>query len=365
MASAGSIVFLLLPILIGALVDDLSFSEEQAGTLASSYFAGYLLICVCAVFLINQFSQASLAFFAYSGFSLGLICTAFSVSYALLAISLFIGGAGAGLLFGLAVAEIGRSQKSERDFGIMLFTQQLCAALLLFALPQIIAPRWGFQGMMLVLALFFLWAIPTVKWLSDEDGNSSQLQRDTDASRLGPMLWGVAALAVYFGALSGVWAFVERIASSQQISAENIGLALAFSMLGGIVGALAVAFQGNRFGWRAPIVLSSVVFVLLLAGFNQPFNVTAFALLSFVFSLFWNYVLGYQLSALTALDEDGRFAVLLPAAQALGAVAGPFFAGMIVMQNSYGQMLLIAAMTMLVATVAFLKLLGAAASRQS
>ncbi len=65
MAAAGAAIFLILPLLIGLLVDYRGLSEQQAGVLASTYFATYLLSSVSAYFWIHHVHWRGASVIAY------------------------------------------------------------------------------------------------------------------------------------------------------------------------------------------------------------------------------------------------------------------------------------------------------------
>jgi len=368
MAAAGASVFLLLPIIIGAAVDSLQWQQQRAGFLASSYFTGYFASCVAAVFLVRRFNLQILATAAYFCVCTGLLAAALTHEVVALSLCMLVSGWGAGLLFGLAVLIVGHGANSERGFGILLVSQQVTAMALLFVLPGYVVPQWGFGGLMVALGLFLATGILTVPWI----GNSAADQRATrsvnEADR--PSLsqphrvwFGLSALALYFAALAGVWAFVERMGLDGGMSSQWISLSLSLSMLGGVVGGLMVAILADRFGRSRPILLSLAAFLGVFIAYSIDYAALTYAVATFVFSLFWNYVLGYQMVLIADLDQVGRYSVLIPAAQALGAVLGPGAAGFIIAGMGYLTLLLVAALTVSLTTGVFLLIVKAENAR--
>lgn len=361
MAAAGAIIFLLLPIIIGAAVEDLGLDEELAGLLASSYFVGNLTACVAAVFFVRRLSWRLISMAAYGLFILGLLASSLIHSFAVLITAFLTAGAGAGILFGLAVTIIGDLAHKDRHFGLMLVGQQVFAALILFILPDYVVARWGFPGLTGVLAAVLSIALLTISWIPHASGvDNLSIDVKPKAALNGCWLvwWGLLALTIYFAALSGVWAFVERIADARSLSANEIGNGLAISMLGGVLGGLAVAALGDRFGRVAPLFFSSLVFCGIFLSYHSDFGFPVFTLATFLFSMFWNYVLGYQMGIVADLDSQGRFSVLIPASQALGAVLGAASAGMLVVDHGYGAVLAGGSVGIIVALLIFINLMG-------
>lgn len=367
MAAAGAAVFLLLPIIIGAAMDSFGWQQQQAGMLASSYFTGYFASCIAAVFLIRQFSFPILAKAAYVFLCIGLLAAGLMSDLVMLGLCMLVSGFGAGLLFGLAVLIAGQGPDSERGFGVLLVCQQLLAMALLFVLPRFIVPHWGFAGLMIALAIMMAPGVLSVVWLEEVRTEQKRLLPPINPgsapfSQRRSLWFGLTGLTVYFAALAGVWAFVERMGVDSGLSAQGISISLSFSMMGGVMGGLVVAILANRFGRSRPLVLSLAAFLGVFFAYSTDHGVLTYAVATFLFSLFWNYVLGYQMVIISDLDQAGRYAVLIPAAQALGAVLGPGVAGFIIASLGYIPLLLAAALTVGLTTGVFLLITPARAA---
>jgi predicted MFS family arabinose efflux permease len=345
--------------LIGSAVDDLGFSEQQAGLLASSYFAGYLLIGVSAFFWIRRISWPRLAIAAYIALASGLGISAFLTDFYGLAVSLFTAGCAAGALFGLGVTIISDTEQPDRNFGFVLATQQLLAALLLFSLPDLVIVPWGFQGLNLVLAAVTLLLGISALWIPggrSAMATGSVVTCATVSASSGTVWIGLIALTLYFAALSGVWAFLERLAGANGLSISQIGGALAIAMVGGVLGGLAAVVVGARWGRKFPLLGSTLLFVAVFLFYSGGFQTLGFTLATFLFIAAWNYVLAYQMAIISELDRDGRYAVLMPAAQALGAIVGPAVAGMLILAAGYKPLLWVASISIGLAILPFIYL---------
>ncbi len=340
-------------------MDTLGLSEEQAGLLASSYFTGYLCSCIATFGLVQRINHKTLARRSYTVLSLSLLTAALPLNPIAIALSMAFAGAGAGALFGLAVLIVGQTDNADRNFGILLVAQQLFAAALLFILPQWVIPIWGFSGLMLALSialgigLLFLNGIDN----SSQRRSSQNTKIITEVPFLLQTLTGLFALMVHFAALSAVWAFIERIAVDQGLQTDQIGFALAFSMLGGVIGGLLVAILGVRIGRSIPVWLSLLAFIGIFYCYSTNFDMLGFSLVTFIFSLFWNYILGYQMAIIAELDQGGRYAVFIPGAQALGAVTGPAAAGFIIANQGYISVLGAAGVIVFITSGLFLNLI--------
>ena len=116
MAAAGAAIFLLLPVIIGSTMDTLNLSEKQAGLLASSYFGGYLCACVASFGMVQRINHKTLAKGSYILLSLSLLAAALTLNPFAMGLFMALAGAGAGVLFGLAVLIVGQTDNADGNF---------------------------------------------------------------------------------------------------------------------------------------------------------------------------------------------------------------------------------------------------------
>ena len=91
-------------------------------------------------------------------------------------------------------------------------------------------------------------------------------------------------------------------------------------------------------------------------GYSQPVAWAQYTALAALLSFAWNFVLAYQMGIITGLDVGGRYAVLIPAAQAGGAMAGPALGGSLLSAGGYSLLLMVVPVGILIATGVFSRL---------
>ena len=347
MASTGAIVFLLLPLLVGQMIEDLGLDSAEAGQTASVFFASYFLSSASAFLWVHKIQIKNAAIIAYGLMIAGLFGASILPFTMLLIAGLAIAGLGSGMLYAVGVSILGAGENEARNFGVMLAGQQMLAALLFLSIPVMVAPEWGLQGSLLSIALAALLLSFTVRWLSPGLAIRGDSQIVLIASK--PELSTLLAMLIHFTALSALWAFVERIGTDSSLQHDFIGNALAFSMLGGLIGAAAASVQGNKYGSPGPIWLSAILFVIVNAAFYGPISGITFVITTFLLSLAWNYSLAYQMTVISQVDVGNRFTVLIPAAQSAGAMIGPALGGVLMLAGS-SSMLLVSGFGVLVAS---------------
>ncbi len=358
MSAAGAVIFLILPMLVGLFVDYRGFTEQQAGVLSSIFFAAYFLTGASAFLWIEHADLRRIGWIAYGLMVAGLAFTAAVKSPLAMATTLGLSGAGSGALFALGVAVIAQTRNQDRNFGWVLFAQQLSAATLLFLIPSWVVPHWGLSGGLLAIALAVGVMSMSLKLLPELASVARSEGREHGARDLGSggARWALVVMVLHFAALSALWTFVERIGAGSGLATSEIGNALALSMLGGLAGAVTVTVLGDRLGRQLPLWLAAIAFLLVAWGYSQPLVWLEFAALAALLSFAWNFVLAYQMGIVTGLDVDGRYSVLIPAAQAGGAMTGPVLGGWLLTVGGYALLLVAVPVGILMATAVFSRL---------
>ncbi len=353
MSAASVAVFLLMPMLVGSMVEQLGLTEAQAGYRLSSYFAGYTLICLSGYFWIRRFNWQYTAALAYLLLILGLLMSGW-VDTTLLYLTLFIAGAGAGALLGLSLTLISDMENPDRIFGWQMLAQQSLPAVLLFILPLVLADNAGFHNLVVVIVVALSLTLFSLKGIPSAGNKSTEISTGGfEWHQDRKVLFMLVAVGLYFTALSGVWAFVERFADAQGIRAEDSGFALALALVAGAVGGIVAAVIAGRVSRAAILVVLSITFILVFSGYATDFSFWGFLIASMTFSFCWNVCMAFQQGLIAELDVRGRFMVLLPAAIAAGAMLGPGLAGYLISVSGYNVMLGVMGIALIVLTLPF------------
>lgn len=340
MSSSGAIVYLISPVLIGSAIEHLSFSSDQAGLLIASYFTGYTLITLTAILWFHRCNLRTTAWLSSLIFGASLIIGAGSTSPTIAMFSLLIGGAGAGLLYGISITIISQSSDPGRYFGFALAAQLVLGSPLLFAGPAYISPQWGYSGVLLATATFVALMSLATNWVPKSIANH---QPDTVSVSLPdnkPLIFtAILAITIWFIGYSGIYAFIERIGSAGGLTGYEIGLILSLTITTGLAGALGAAWMGNRYGNVKPHLIGSVgTLITVLLLLDQPGLIRYTVAIVFL-TLSMNFWLAYMLSGVAAADISGRYAVLATAALGIGATLGPAIAGGLIEGFNYSPML--------------------------
>jgi predicted MFS family arabinose efflux permease len=349
MGAMGALVFLALPLLIGLFIDELGFSEQQAGLVASAYFATYFIASASAFLWIDRISLRRCG-------SLACLCIAAGGSLATLvstptglACAMALAGVGGGMAFSIATSVISQRPGADRDFGWLLATQQLLAALYLIA-----SGNWNLDLSLLFVTALALVLVPgTLALPSVRNTPECKSGMEDGHPRKNQAWFALLALMINFMALSALWAFVERIGAASGLDPAEVGSALSLSMLAGLAGALLVTRLAGRVGRQLPLWLSALAFLSVCAGYSLHMNWPLFLAVTALLSFSWNFGLAYQMSIVATVDDKGKFSALIPAAQGAGAMLGPILGGFLASSGNYNNLLLCVVALIIVSITGF------------
>ena len=205
--------------------------------------------------------------------------------------------------------------------------------LLLF--PYIAAP-WGYQGVVISLAVMSVLSLLLTRWIPDRGKKVaiSSVDSGRGAIPMKPLILGLIVVLLWFTGLSGVWAFIERAGIASGLDQASVGGVLAAGMGIGMISALMAAWLGDRFGryWQSVVSLTVHAFLAILIVASGSTSVYIVSVLLFTFV--WNLGLPYLMGLIATADISGRFVVLTIAAQALGNTIGPTIAGSVATSES-------------------------------
>jgi len=333
-SALGALMFLLLPVIIGITTDSLNLSEQQSGLLVSFYFLGFLIACALSPFITTKLNWKSIGYLGVLLMTLGLLLIAFLPSYQLVLLLLSIIGTGSGTLFSLAIVILSNAENAERYFGIKIMFEQVLGALLLFIIPTFVVATFGFQGSFLAISLtvlllgFASFSLPKLSPVTNKGAMSKTNSKASTSLSFNIKLWvALICLCLFFGALSTLWSFVERLAVTNKLNGDDIALGLSLSVMGGAVGGLLAAYIGNRLNLKKSILLITPLILLIVWAFYLQFTFIVFTLAAFSLSLCWNFSLAYQMKIV--INQDDSKASWLASFLAIGGIICPALGGVL------------------------------------
>ena len=335
----GPAAIILMPLIVGGLVDSYGFSEQQAGAIATAEGIGLVLGLLTAAFWVRSVNWriallAGLAVYAALNFGSSLI-EGYTGILALRFLSGFVGGG----VFAIIVAALGDNQEPDRAFGIAQAVQGLVMGLLFAGAPILMAA----SGINTLFYLMAGLAVVTMVFLPrfprrGVSNYGTEFPEKVDPSS-GPvpiaMYFGLFGGFVYYLAVFGFWGFIERMGMQAGLEDSTVGYALGISQLAAIFGALLAAGAAQRFGRFLPLLIALLGQLWVLWVLVGQFSSWSFYVGACAYQGLYVMATSYQLGVIAQLDSKGKFIVVMTALQGLGAALGPSIAAALINDGDY------------------------------
>ena len=343
LGSVAILPILILPSLVGALVDYSAFTEAEAGWVVAVGFAGSALGAITAGLRIQHLDPRNLAV-------LGLLTLAIFDAASMLVNQLptwlfltlrFISGIGGAVAYAAVMASIAATSNPERGYGIFMVFQFGISAIGLYGLPQVLADI-GTVGTFLMMAS----AAASSLLLKNSVIHRPAVVEDA-AIEIHMLIKPAAILAMlgigfYETANFMHYTYADRIGVSLALPDYRIGEILGTASLLGIPAALIVVWIGDRFGQLRPLLFAVSLSIAAIASLLFPTGTSTYVASMAALGFAWSFGLPFFYAVEARLDPGGSVVVVGGFFTALGSVAGPALAATLVTPGGYGNVLVTA-----------------------
>ncbi len=323
MGVMGAEVFIVQPGFVQGLVAHMSFSEEQAGLIASIEMAGFAAMTILLIYLTRRLNwrhmlSACIALTVVGQF--GSMLTNELTSFAAMR---FIAGLGCGGIVSIGFAAIGLTDKPDRNFGILVAFSGVYGAIVLGFMPTLYEYA-GMQGLLFFFAAFAALGLPLVRWLPASGGVVQGEIQSRSPLPLGLTISALGAMFAYFLAQGVIWTYLFRIAIDGGLTEAQAAFGLTIAQFAGILGALIPTIVGARFGRgiMLAIAISAGVVPLLYFLFGT-ITALSYAIAVCIYNFGFNKTHPYLLATMASFDGSGRVVTYAVALQTLGLAVGP------------------------------------------
>lgn len=366
----GPAAIILMPLIVGGLIDSYGFSDQQAGAVATAEGLGLVLGLLTAALWVRSVGWRSalltgLAIYAGLNFGSPLI-EGHTGIVILRALSGFVGGG----VFAIVVAALGDNREPDRAFGIAQAVQGLVMGALFVWAPALMSDA-GINSLfylMAFLALIAMLFLPRFPQYGVVDATPAPQDTPNTVSQSGVPIALYAGLFggfAYYLAVFGFWGFIERMGVQAGLEETTIGYALGVSQLAAIFGALLAAAAAQRFGRVIPMLIALMGQLWVLWVLVGQFSAWAFYAGACLYQGLYVMATAYQLGVIAQLDSKGKFIVVMTALQGLGAALGPSIAAGLINDGDYSSINMAAATTLIVSLGLFLYLAHSANKHKS
>ena len=309
--SVAVLPILILPSMVGSLVDYAGFTATEAGWVAAVGFAGSALGAMVVVLRIQHLDPRNLAVFGLLTLAVFDAAAMFvSQVPAWLFVTLrFLSGIGGAVVYAAVMAHVAATHEPERGYGIFMAFQFGISALGLYGLPLLL-PHTGVAGMYFCLA-----AAASLSLLL----RTSIMHREAaveDAAIEFHMLIKPAAILAMLGigcyetANFMYFTYADRIGVGMGLPDYRVGEILGFASLLGIPSAMLVVWLGDRFGQLMPLLFAMLVAIVSLAWLLVPAGALTYVVSMSALGFAWAFGLPFFYAFEARLDPGGSVVVV-------------------------------------------------------
>ena len=343
LGTATLMPLLVLPAMVGVLVDNAGMSESSAGFSAS---ANFMASAIIGLILSVRMHHLNLRQISTIAFSIAIIADVASAFTAGDSVYFFAARIGAGLMLGAAyaasVAAFARVDGYERGFGLFVTIQFIVSGIGLYVVP-VYADVLGAKGLFLIFAAGDALALLLSRHLPSSvvvKAGAKKNKSEFAALLKYSALLAIIGFAVFEAANNAQFAFVERFGVALNISDHDIGVSLLVASLIGIPGAFCIVLAGNRFGTLQPLIFGISVgivgMIVLINATTYPWYFLGSCCMGFS----WAFCLPFIQSLLATIDRNGSAIAAGSSLSTIGSAAGPGIAAVIVVGGRYSSVFL-------------------------
>lgn len=343
-SAVGAVFYNLLPLFIGTAQDQLQLSDQHVGLIGSVFFLGYNLVTISAFFWIRRISWKIICLVSIPLAALSLLGAVIFPGYQTLLVSVFLSGGAFSAFYGVGATALGDTRDPARWYGMKIAVEALAGAVLLFLLPLLVINTWGFNGLLVGMAVTALLALPFVATLPDRGTKdavhgTSGKRSTLEASHKVAIVLSLLAILCFFVGASAAWSFVERLGNDGGHNRVSVAAVLALTLLFAVTGSLLVAWTSDRFGYFKPHALAMVGYLIALSFLSSSDSLMLYGMGACLLTLSIGVSIPVLIAVTAMLDTLGRYIILSVPALGMGAMLGPGIAGLLTGGVSYTPIL--------------------------
>ncbi len=334
--SAGLQILGLQPILLGALYSEKRVNFDELALIATAEFITIALGSVIAGMLIStrHLRVKSAVLLA------ALAVLDFAVSYATTPNELLLVRSLAGLVEGgtvaISIELIARSRHAERLGGFFISLQTLAQCILAAILALWVVPAMGSSGGFHVLAIVCLGSLAISALVPGEYGELPKQPSNMDGVFSVRAILALLVIFTFFLFIGSLWAFLEPLGALYAIDAQTVGLLVSASLAFQVLGAVCATWIDRHLDYRLSIILCVLAAIAASAILADHPSISMFWAAALVIAFLWMFITPYQIGLAVAADSSRSTALLIPAAQILGAALGPLAASVFITNDNVG-----------------------------
>ncbi|MFI4891097.1 MAG: MFS transporter [Steroidobacterales bacterium] len=325
----------IVPIALGAMVDQLHFPETRIGLVYGVYGLFISLSCLASVRFVRKLDWRITTATGSVVAALAFVGCLWSREYGAMLGFHALAGVGCGLAYGPVLACLGDTHMPARSYALVFLSQVAQGAVLVEIVPRYFSPGILLAGTFKTMIGCCVACI-ALSLMMPRAGRRRARGPVTQRIRAGGRL-RIFALPIAFSAMflifagdSAIWAYMERIVAAAGHPPAFAGTALMVSLIAGAVGSLAASWVGMRLGFLLPMIVAVALSIASVAMLQLSPLATAIVVAIAINGWAWNFGSAYRMAVVALLDATGRWPAAIPAAQLLGGSFGAATGGFLV-----------------------------------
>jgi MFS family permease len=328
--SAGMQIFGLQPILLGALYAEKRVNFDELALIATAELIMVALGSVIAGFLFpttHLRARSALLLVLLGALNYAVILAA-APGELLLVRSL--AGLVEGAMVAISVELIARSCRPERLGGMFIGLQTFAQCILAALIAVFVVPEFGSNGGFLVLAAVCVLSLAIAPLVPAEYGKLIRPVAGKEGIYTLKSALALLAIFTFFLFIGAIWAFLEPLGVGSGIDVQTIGLLVSASLAVQVSGAICATWLERSIDCRISIVACTLLAIAACLALATDPGLTTFSAAALSIAFIWMFITPYQIGLAIAADPSRSTALLLPAAQLLGAALGPIAASLLI-----------------------------------
>jgi predicted MFS family arabinose efflux permease len=330
----GILNLLALPYLISAIMNDLKLDAAQAGFLMSAEFVFTMLASLIVAPAMGRAPRRTLALGgAIVVIAANLISASTTDIYWLAAIRC-IAGIGAGLCLACGNASVASAKDPDQAAGHMNFLFVGLMAIIMIVYADAMGSN-GLAGLYYAIAATNALMLLLIVFMPQKaivHANAHHFEHGSKHQNLFSVTAVCMMAAMFFFSMRDTmgWAFVEQVGVSVGYSGEELGKLFSLQSFIGLLGPLAAAVIGKRFGMSTPVIIGIITTGAVSLGYVLgESSKEMYTIAVMMISTTYFYALAYLTALAAQLDREGRIAAASGAFLTLGIAVGPAFTGLL------------------------------------
>jgi len=353
-STTGMGMLTILPMMLGGIVDELSFDRAMVGWIASVNIIGVGIGGFIAALYIGRKPLVQIVRIGLIGLIIFEISSVYMVTPNGLLIVRLLTGTFGGLVYAGALGAFSGLKDPIKAFGIYVIVYCLWSGLALISLPFLLH-HFGIKGGYLLLASMGIISLLLSPIINQLAKNIKEKSFDSLTVLLSKKTVVLALLAYFAMQMAGgtIWAYTERIGKEAGLSQETIGFTLGTSTLISLLGGLLVFYLGNSKGIKWPIILGLFAMALsglLLYGSESPL---IFFIANGLLGGAWAFLIPFYQQIQAGLDVQGKVVSLGTIVNMGGRSFGPALSALLLGTAAFINVVWLAVLALLI-SLAFL-----------